>query len=278
VDVIEFTILSLDSPTPFITNLTLIQNLLTAIAKLLQTELGGQLPSPEHIVALPIPDPTATDLPAIAIYPGNWVINQTTRDISLTEPRPQDLRQIIPLSSPAPYTLDQLPINGTVQVQLVVGDQTRSLKQGKDFSINDQQLTLESSDLFKAAQLILSYSFLSIFTVREFQQDFWIDLYDQDFAKLEQWSSLIAGILLNSHDRLVQQYNIPQESQPKTEYKTQQFITVHTLSQFHFLEGSYLSPKTGMGLQLKFTVMGQIKMIKAVADGITAIQEVKLVF
>lgn len=260
----------------------MIQNLLNAISKLLQTELGEQLPSAEHIVVIPISDPTANDLPAIAIYPGSWVINQTAREISINEPRPQDFHQIILLTSPnleTSYALNKSPLEGTVQALLVLNDHHRPLQEGRDFRVDYQQSTLTligSLDLSNATQITLSYSFPSIFTVREFQQDFWIDIYDQNFARLEQWSSLISGILLNSHDLLIKQYNTPQESQPKTEYQTQQFITTHTLSQFRLLEGTYLSPKTGMRLQLKFTVVGQIKMAKAFTDGMTAIQKVRI--
>ncbi len=102
--------------------------------------------------------------------------------------------------------------------------------------------------------------------IQEFQQDFWIDIYDGDFARLEQWSSLITGILLGSHDGLIEQYNTPPEATPKTEYQTQQFSTRHTLSQFRLLGGTYLSQEKGLGLQLKFMVVGQLKLTKLSND------------
>lgn len=112
--------------------------------------------------------------------------------------------------------------------------------------------------------------------IQEFQQDFWIDIYDGDLARLEQWSSLITGILLGSHDGLIQQYNTPPEAKPKTEYQTEQFMTRHTLSQFRLLGGAYLSQEKGPGLQLKFTVVGQIKLTKPTRDEGARVKQVVL--
>jgi hypothetical protein len=144
---------------------------------------------------MPLTDPTVSDRPAIALYPGNWVINQNKGDL--------------------------LPI-------------------------------------------------------QEFQQDFWIDIYDKEFGQLEQWSSLVTGILLGSHDGLIQQYNTPPEAKPKTEYQTEQFMTRHTLSQFRLLAGTYLSCENGLGLQLKFTAVGQIKLTKLTRDEDAKIKEVTI--
>lgn len=283
----------------------MIQNLLNTISALLQTELGGQPGFGQILIRpslhLPLSDQPTPTAATIALYPGNWTINETARDIRLTEPRPQEFRQLINLTSEqaSTYTLSKPPLKGSVQARLlslkdppdqipaeqalqaewILGSSARCLTEGQDFTIDYKHSTLtliKAVDRSKITHLSLTYSFPSLFTVQEFQQDFWIEIYDSDFAKLEQWSSLISGILLNSHDRLIEQYNTPQDPEAKTEYQTPNFLTTHTLSQFRLLGGTYLSPATGMGLQLKFTIVGQIKMTKALAEGATAIQKIQI--
>jgi hypothetical protein len=113
-------------------------------------------------------------------------------------------------------------------------------------------------------------------TQREFQQEFWIEIYDQDFARLEQGSSLITGILIANHDTLLEQYNTPKKPKNKTQYQARQVSTIHTLSQFRLLEGIYLYPKTGVVLQLKLIATGQIQIENAIADGMIPIQKIAI--
>lgn len=245
--------------------------------------MSGQPPGSTLIFAATPAEPTISNCPTIAIYPGNWVISQAARDVNQSNVRPQDVHQIIPLGAPspaAPYSLNSRPVRDTVKVQLMVGDRAQLLK-ATDFSIDYDKLTLElSKDLDVTGATELSVSYLSYplltFTIREFQQEFWVDIYDQDFAALERWSSLTSGILLTSHDQLVEQYNTPKQPESTTEYQTQQFSTAHTLSQFRLLEGTYLSPKQGMGLRLKFTAAGQIRLTRQLKDGDTPIRKIVL--
>lgn len=261
----------------------MIQKLLTAIAKLLQAELSGQPPGSTLIFAATPTEPTISDRGAIAIYPGNWVISQTARGVNQPTARPQDVHQIIPLgatSHAAPYALNSRPVKDTVKVQLTIGDRAQLLK-ATDFSLDYDTLTLRlRKDLDVTGVTELSVSYLPYplltFTIREFQQEFWVDIYDQDFGALERWSSLISGILLTSHDQLVEQYNTPKQPESTTEYQTQQFSTTHMLSQFRLLEGTYLSPKQGMGLRLKFTAAGQIKLMRRLDDGDMPIRAIVL--
>jgi hypothetical protein len=58
-----------------------IQNLLVAITQLLQDELSGQPISVSlNFVASPVTEPKGSQLPLIAIYPGNWTIAPHTRE------------------------------------------------------------------------------------------------------------------------------------------------------------------------------------------------------
>jgi hypothetical protein len=97
-------------------------------------------------------------------------------------------------------------------------------------------------------------------TLPEFQQDFYIDISDQNYALLEQWSSLIVGILLDRHDWLIQQYNNPPNPTSKTEYQSENIITTHTLNHFRLLTGIFFNPPSPFGLRLTFTVTGQIRV------------------
>lgn len=174
--------------------------------ELLQTELDGQLTgSASQIIATPLPAEATIAFPQIAVYPGNWEINQTLRETRSHELRRQELS-----------------------------------------------------------------------TIREFQQEFWIDIYDQDFAAVERLCSLITGILLNSHDALIDQYNDPADSHKKTEYQTGKFVTTHSLNHFRLLTGTQLRLQTGVGMQLKLTAIAQMKATKAMTAGAVPIQKVRV--
>ena len=111
----------------------------------------------------------------------------------------------------------------------------------------------------------------------EFQQDFCIDIEDQNYALLEQWSSLIVGIVLDRHDQLVQHYNSPTSTDPKTDYQAGHFTTTHTLNHFRLLTGVFFNPPTNVGLRLTFNVTGQIRVTSRIDQPAARIQKVPIV-
>jgi hypothetical protein len=110
--------------------------------------------------------------------------------------------------------------------------------------------------------------------VREFQQEFFVEIYDQSIAQLESWTSLIVGILFASHDILLQTYNQGQQTLPKTEYTAAPFHTLHTLNQIQLLEGLPITTETVLGLQLRGSAIGQITITRILPEGTTPITSI----
>jgi hypothetical protein len=112
--------------------------------------------------------------------------------------------------------------------------------------------------------------------VREFQQEFFIEIYDTSIDQLEPYSSLIVGILSTCHDSLLQTYNQGQPSLPKTAYQSAPFHTLHTLSQIQILEGLPITTETIIGLQLRGNAIGQITMTRSLSQGTIPIKSISL--
>ena len=219
----------------------MIQNLIQQITTLLQESFAGVISDPEqHIVASPATEPTAEELPLIALYPNKLEIRQDFQETSSSQPRPQELRQEIAVnaSNPAgPYSLAKTPLEQSTLCQIIfdkgtVTERQITLVENKDFDINYQNAAISFSfDLSEASSIILQYSFVGVFTIREFQQEFLVDIYDVNLADVEKWSSLVTGIILTNHDELLEHYNLIE----KTEYLANQFITTHTIDQIQIL-------------------------------------------
>jgi hypothetical protein len=117
---------------------------------------------------------------------------------------------------------------------------------------------------------------IQLVMVREFQQEFFVEIYDDSIANLELYSSLILGILFTSHDALLQTYNQGQQNLPKTEYHAAPFHTVHTLNQMQLLEGLPIATETALGLQLRGTAIGQITITQVLPKGAAPIESVSI--
>lgn len=254
----------------------MIQTLLTQIIERLQTELGEHLTQPKtHIIAIPITEPKTETLPLISIYPGKLEINQTIRETTANQPCLQEQRQDITVSPnpPTSYKLTKTPLKDSTRCQIVINEQEKPLKESTDFTINYQQATITfKHNLSNVSKIQLQYSFLGILTVREFQQDFLIDICDQELTNIEKISSLAAGIIITNHDELIQYYNFTQP----TEYQTDKLTTIHTINQIHLLEGIYTTLTTPLKLQLRFNVIGQLKLTKTITEGVSPIKEIKI--
>lgn len=131
--------------------------------------------------------------------------------------------------------------------------------------------------------------------VREFQQEFALYISAQSFPVVEQYSSLVTGILLNSHDTLIQQFNAPQAPSAATAYRSKQFATTHSLSGFKFLQATYLTadltsqsagtPRTRslnqtapdpITVQLNWVAVGSIEMTQTTTEGDRLIERVNI--
>lgn len=134
--------------------------------------------------------------------------------------------------------------------------------------------------------------------VREFQNDFAIYLAAQNLLTAEHYTSLIVGILLASHDALVQQFNVPDAARETPTYRSQRFATTHTLNSFKFLNAAYVpgggqaqtsgssgsaSARTGqpsapdrVTMQLNWQAVGNLKTTLLTPEGDRLIERVTI--
>jgi hypothetical protein len=255
-----------------------IQNLLINISELLQTELAELIPQPtNHILALPITDAKAESLPLIGIYPSSLEISQNVKESSSSQPRMQELHQEIIIDRLQPaitYQLDKTPVPGFTLCHLVIEQEESFLQENTDFIIDYQEATITlKKDLSKASKILIDYSFMSILVIREFIQDFFIDILDNHLANIEKYSSLILGIILTSNDELIKSYNLNSQF---NQYQTNQIFTTHLISQIRLINGNYINLVSLFKFQLKFQVIGQLKLSKTVRESVSPIQTIQI--
>jgi hypothetical protein len=254
----------------------MIQNLIQAIATLLQNNLVGV-----NIKTTPIDAPPADQLPAIALYATTLLGNQRFRDRPVDKsPMPLQTTQLVTLTQKrGPYPLDHTPLSGTMTAQTVPnpGDAPQLLTEGADFSIDTQPipttLTVTFSNTLKRnSQIALAYSFQGLALTQDIEQELLIDVYAVDPAAAEQWASLSTAIILASHNSLLTTYN----SSTKTQYQAKDFSTVHTIDQIQLIDGIVNTASTISKLQLKFGITGQLQLIKEIHEGAEVIREIPL--
>ncbi len=254
----------------------MIQNLVQAIATLLQNNLTGVTIKPTSIDA-----PPADQLPIIALYPTKLLVNQGFRDRPAEQsPRSLPITQTIALSQKrGPYPLDHTPLPGTLLVQTASAvDASQPLAEGADFTIDTQAIPASLTVTFgpvvkRNSQLALTYKFQGLLLTQDIEQELLIDIYAADPAAAEQWASLGSAIILASHGDLLTTYN----SLSRTQYQSKDFTSVHTIEQIQLLEGIDTNTATLGKSQLKFRVTGQLQLIKEIHDGVEVIKEIPLV-
>ncbi len=259
----------------------MIHNLLLVLVNLLvQTLSDDILPnSIEHIKLQPIGLPNQSDLPLVVLKQGNFAINQHAAEGS-NQPRPEERHDPFPVnqaSPTGPYILAKKPLPGTSRCKVCYdeGKVTQReiwLQEGKDYVIDSTLKACSFSyDLSKADSLTFIYSYLSIFSIREFEQNFFVDIYSSGDAKVEELASLIIGIIFTSHDHILEIYNIGENY--KTEYSAQGIITQHTLSRIQCTEGK-LEHSEYTKMSLQFKVYGQMKFMKEITEDIGLIETI----
>ena len=238
-----------------------------------------------HIALGPVPSPPPV-LPYIALSLGKFTINQHTTDSLASQPRPQPTVQRVAVNAAnprGPYALAHTPLAGSMQGVVIhepgtLAEQRVAMVEGTDFTIVYPQATLTLAQAFPpASQMLLSYSFAGIFTIREFLQDLVIEIYDTTMAAVEQWASLTMGLLFTSHDDLLAAYNADVPNSPPdatNTYHSGQVVTTHTVTQLKLLEGLPNSAATPCHVQLRWTVAGQCKFVKEQVEGVGVIEQI----
>jgi hypothetical protein len=258
-----------------------ITKLIAKTREVLVATLGGVIPNAAaHIVAAPVTPPTPEQLPLLVLAAGDLTIIRQAPESQNSQPRPQGYRQRLAVSevTPAgPYALDHQPLQGTAQAVAIfaagqVAERRVRLQEGKDFTINYAAQSI--SMIFEVSQadtIALTYSFVGVFTVRDFEQGLLLDIFAAEVLQMEQLASLASGVLLVFHDELVEAFN--QDPAFQTIYTAGAVTTTHLLSRLQFQSG-HLIYTPALKMSLTFMASGQITAARAITEGFGLIAKI----
>lgn len=258
----------------------MIYKLIDSIAVLLHEHLQPDAAGPApRIVTGSVVDPSTEALPLITLYPGKLAISQKNKDVNASEPRTEELLQEFPITSTntnAGFALARTPLPDSLKCRLIVdrgqrSEQTILLREGSDFRIDAQGKLLLQRQVAAGSLLRVSYTFIGIFTVKEFQQELLVDIYTDQMGVNERWASLTAAIILSSQTELIDRYN----SSDRTEYSAGSFGTRHTIEQIQFVEGNATRLNRLFNTRFLFSVAGQWRLSKVISDGFGLIETIR---
>lgn len=258
----------------------MIHKLLEAIVTVLRAGFTGIIPTPAARITFgTVVNPNAGQLPRLAAYAGLLETSQVNVDVASSAVRPQELRERLTVSGgtpQGPYTLAKTPLEGSLLCQAVyqeglVGERRQLFQEGKDFSVNYLNHTMTfTTSLAGAGVLLVQYNFPGIFTIREFRQEFFLDIFDNDPAPLERWSAISTAIVQTNHDLLLQTFN----QINKTEHTANDYLSVHTVRHINLLSGTPALVTSPFQMKLKFEVRGEIRSVKQISGGFGLIERV----
>ena len=258
----------------------MIQGLISDIVAVLRTAYAGAFSGPgdspeDHIVIGP-DSPNPSDLPYIAVYQGMMEVGTQFRDTISSEVRPQDIKESFTISGPSPpstFSLSQTPLEGTAFCQLIysvgtVNERKRTLVLNTDYSVNTAAPEINLNiDISDADRVVVTYSYAGVFTLRDFRQEFTIDVYHNSSSEIEEWAAITTTIILTHHNELLEDFN-------STQYSMSQFVSQHSASQLIWLSGIPDHSSSPLKYTLTFQVAGQIKAIKTTIGDFGVIERI----
>jgi len=108
--------------------------------------------------------------------------------------------------------------------------------------------------------------------VREFDQDFFIEIYDKDLEKVEKLASLILGIILTNSEDLLQEYNVT----ASIGYQSKAITTVNIINQINVLESIYKTIVEPQSFELKLQAKGQLKLSRNIGGELGTIKNINI--
>lgn len=260
----------------------MIGNLLATARGVLVTTLGGVIPdAAQHITDAPVSPPDNEDLPVIALRAGDLTFVRQAPESQNSQPRPQAHRQRIEVAADAPqgpYALPHQPLQGNSHAVAIlaegqVAEQRVRLQEHKDFTIDYAASAVTFlRDVSSADAVLLTYSFVGIFTVQDFQQTLQVEVYAATIAAVEQLASLASGTLLTAHDELIDAYN--RDPAFQTVYTAGDVTTTHRLGRLQ-IQGAQTSYAPVPKMTLSFLAAGQITAARLIHDGFGLIEKVR---
>lgn len=257
-------------------------NLVTQIINTLRTGFAGVLTSPNTRVAEgPIPVPGNGQAPRLGVHLGETTYTQHHRETGSSQPRPIEMREELAVNggNPAgPYQLAKTPLDTSALCKVLFDEGPMAGRrllfvEGKDFNIDYQnaQLTF-SRDMTGAETIILRYSYVGVFSLREFEQVLLLDVYDENASNAEKWASLATGMILSNHNELLELFN---NTNPVT-HISNAYLSVATISQILPIHSTTERTENDsfFKLQTTFKAIGQVRFIKEIAGGFGLIEKI----
>ncbi len=258
----------------------MIHKLLEIIKTLLRNELPDNEISDARInVAIPVGVQNG-QTPVIGLYLGIVNISQQTADSISSAVRPQERKDrfVVDNNTPqGPYTLPKTPLESSLVCQVLfnegqIGEKQRLMIEKKDFTINylNRQMTF-STDITGASSVRVSYNFPGVFTIREFYQEFFIELFHAPNDQLERLVAVVNAIILTNYDWLLEQFN----TIDRTQHTIGNYQSEHTLREIRLVQATPTEiPDTPSLWQLHYSVSGVIKVTKEISSGYGIIEKV----
>jgi hypothetical protein len=201
----------------------------------------------------------------IGIYPGQLTASRTVRDSS-SRPRVQDYVQgITRIKNRKNYKLDEPPVEGSVSAEAVYSkdkpeEYRAPLVATDDYVVDLVTPAITLTDAGKAkvstADSFLVYlSFVGTLAFQEFSQLFYADVRGATPGDAEQWASLFVGMILTSHDALIDAYNAAAVT-----YQAGDFVTRHLLDRINFQESTSDIAADAATVHLTFQATGRLEM------------------
>lgn len=258
----------------------MVHKLLEIIKTLLRTELpDNEIGDARINVAKPVAVQIG-QIPLIGLHLGIVHIGQQSTDTVSSAVRPQERkdRLVVDINTPqGPYTLPKTPLEGSLICHVLfnegqLGEKQRLMIEQKDFTMNyvNRQMTFSTS-IVGASSIRVSYVFPGVFTIREFNQDFFIALFDSPNDHLERLTAVTTAIVLTNHDALLEQFN----TLDRTQHTIGNYQSAHTLREIRLVQATPTEiPDTPSSWLLQFTVSGVIKVTKEISSGYGIIQKI----
>jgi hypothetical protein len=257
----------------------MIRNLVLRIISLLVKTLASVVsPAEQHIKAGPIDSNDSSSLPIIVLTPGCFTISQQPGENTSNQPRPEEFREKLAVSQKkplGPYILAKTPLQGTIQCQVFFPEGSLKEKQiwlqeKQDFTINYKTNECNFTyDISQAESILFIYSFVGIFSLRNFEQELFIEVQAATINELEELTALIAGSILTYHDQLI-------DPTYQTEYNADSLRILAQLRQIQFLAGNP-ADTSSIKMKLKFLVTGQLKATRAISENFGIIEKIEII-
>lgn len=282
----------------------MIQQLINRIIETMRTDFASDFATGDNPnaaeskigLAPPVAPFSDDSFPCIAVQVGDLDISKKIMDNSSSQARPQGLQEMINIiTNTSNYSVAKAPLRNSVRCQLTnANGQITSLSEGpeiivvdgnevpisigteKDFRINYSTQEIRFSvDLTDWTSIQLQYSFAGVFSIREFQQEFFTTVYEEDITELERWASLSLAVVLTNNDELLQYFNT---TTPST-YTSNVYSSMQTLQAIQLLKGSINHSSDTNTIphhyQWTFIVRGTIKTTKDIT-GASLIQKINI--